>query len=93
VMKKLLLALLLVSSVVHAEEWWESANEGGGKIVLLPYECPDAPKLKRMYAYTKSGGTIWGCWNFWTDMVHVVYDKTGASYTYDPELFVRKTRP
>jgi hypothetical protein len=92
-MKKLLIALLLISGLAHAEEWWESDNEGGGKIVLLTYECPNVPKLKRMYAYTKSGETIWGCWNYWTGMVHVVYDKTGSSYTYDPELFVRKTKP
>jgi hypothetical protein len=93
-MKKLLLVLLLVSGAVHAkEEWLESDNEGGGKIVLLPNECPNVPKLKRMYAYTKSGETIWGCWNFWTGMIHVVYDKTGSSYTYNPELFVVKSNP
>lgn len=93
-MNKLLFALLLISSVAHAkEEWLESENEGGGKIVLLSYDCPNAPKLKRMYAYTKTGETIWGCWNYWTGMVHAVYDKTGASYTYDPELFVVKSKP
>ena len=93
-MKKILFMLVLLCTTVHAEEeWFESDNEGGGKIVLLTYECPGAPKLKRMYAYTKSGGTIWGCWNYWTEMVHVIYDKTNASYTYDPSLFVRRVKP
>jgi hypothetical protein len=95
-MKKLLIALLLVAGVAHAqEEWWESENESGGKIVLLSYDCtsrPEAKTLKRMYAAHKNGQTYWGCWNFWSDMVHVVYDD-GKSYTYNPEWFVRKTKP
>jgi hypothetical protein len=94
-MKKLLLALMLVSSVVHAqEEWWESENESGGKIVLLPYKCSRAESttMRRMYSAHKNGKTWWGCWNFWADQVHVVYDE-GQSYTYDPTLFVRKTKP
>jgi hypothetical protein len=94
-MKKLLIALMLICGTAHAqEEWWESANESGGKIVLLGYECSSRPEqktLKRMYAAHKSGQTTWGCWNFWSDQVHVVYDD-GASYTYDPALFVRKVK-
>jgi hypothetical protein len=92
-MKKLLIALLLVSGLANAaEEWFESANNSGGKIVLLTYACPNAPTLKRMYAYHKEGMTFWGCWNYWNDMVHVVYDN-GDNYTYDPTLFARKTKP
>jgi len=94
-MKKLLIALMLICGTAHAqEEWWESANESGGKIVLLGYECSSRPEqktLKRMYAAHKNGQTTWGCWNFWSDQVHVVYDD-GASYTYDPALFVRKVK-
>lgn len=92
-MKKLLVALLLVSGVAHAEEWWETSNKSGGKIVLLSSECtprPDATTLKRMYAAHKEGETVWGCWNFWSGQVHVVYDD-GAIYTYDAERFVQRT--
>lgn len=94
-MKKIIFILALLCTSVHAEEWWESANESGGKIVLLSYECtsrPETKTLKRMYAAHKSGQTFWGCWNYWSDQVHVIYDD-GKSYTYDPELFIRKTKP
>lgn len=94
-MKNLLLALLLVSGAVHAEEWFETSNKSGGKIVLLDAECtprPDAKTLKRMYTAQKSGETYWGCWNFWSGQVHVVYDD-GAQYTYDPTIFTQKVKP
>ena len=91
-MKKLLIALLMTCSLAQAEEWFESLNNSGGKIVLLTYACPNSPSLKRMYAYHKEGMTFWGCWNYWNEMVHVLYDN-GDSYTYDPNLFVRKTKP
>jgi len=94
-MKRLLIALMLVSGFANAEEWFESLNESGGKIVLLTSECssrPDQKTLKRMYAAHKNGQTYWGCWNYWSDQVHVIYDE-GMSYTYDPALFVRKTKP
>jgi hypothetical protein len=95
-MNKLLITLMLVSGFAQAaEEWFESANESGGKIVLLTSECnsrPDQKTLRRMYAAHKTGATIWGCWNYWSDQVHVIYDD-GQSYTYDPNLFVRRTKP
>jgi hypothetical protein len=94
-MKKLLIAMMLICGTAYAEEeWFESANESGGKIVLLSYGCtsrPETTTLKRMYAAHKNGQTTWGCWNYWNDAVHVVYDD-GASYTYDPTLFTRKAR-
>jgi hypothetical protein len=94
-MKKLLIAMMLICGTAHAaEEWFESANESGGKIVLLSYGCtsrPEATTMKRMYAAHKNGQTVWGCWNYWNDAVHVVYDD-GASYTYDPALFTQKVR-
>lgn len=94
-MKRLLIALMLISGFANAEEWFESANESGGKIVLLTSECSSRPEqktLKRMYAAHKTGATVWGCWNYWSEQVHVIYDD-GQSYTYDPALFVRKTKP
>lgn len=95
-MKKLLIILMLVSGFANAaEEWFEGTNASGGKIVLLTTSCtnrPEATTMRRMYAAHKSGNTFWGCWNYWNDAVHVVYDD-GASYTYDPNLFVRKTNP
>ena len=94
-MKKILFVLMLLCSTAQAEEWFESGNESGGKIVLLTYGCtsrPEATTMKRMYAAHKNGQTTWGCWNYWSDMVHVVYDD-GQSYTYDPNLFVRKNKP
>ena len=95
-MNKLLITLMLVSGFAQAaEEWFESTNESGGKIVLLNSECINRANqntLKRMYAAHKNGQTYWGCWNYWADQVHVIYDE-GQSYTYDPTLFVRRTKP
>jgi len=94
-MKWLLLSLCLLAGTVHAEEWWESANTSGGKIVLLDSPCinrPEATTMRRMFAAHKTGLTYWGCWNYWSDQVHVIYDD-GQSYTYDPALFVRRTSP
>lgn len=95
-MKKFLILLCLVTISAHAEEeWWEAPNKSGGKIVLLGGECtpkPELKTLKRMYAAHKDGQTFWGCWNYWSNQVHVVYDN-GESYTYDAELFTRKTLP
>jgi len=94
-MKKLLIALMLVCGAANAEEeWFESANESGGKIVLLTAGCasrPEATTMRRMYAAHRNGQTVWGCWNYWNDAVHVVYDD-GQSYTYDPNLFARKVK-
>lgn len=95
-MKKFLLALLFVVNVAHAEEeWWETPNTSGGKIVLLNSPCNNRTEqttLKRMFAAHREGLTIWGCWNFWSGQVHVIYDD-GKTYTYDPAGFVRKTAP
>jgi len=94
-MKKLLIALVLVSNLAYAEEeWFEALNSSGGKIVLLNTACisrPETTTLKRMYAAHINGQTYWGCWNYWSGQVHVVYDD-GASYTYNPELFTRKVK-
>lgn len=95
-MRKLFISLLLVANFGYAEEiWFESANEAGGLIILTVEKCrkekPDTT-LRQMYSIGTGGVTIWGCWNYWNDQVHVVYD-SGRSYTYNPELFVKKTRP
>ena len=90
-MKKLLLALLLVSNA-YAEDWFEGPNKANGKIVLLTTPCqqrPDATTLKLMYSTGDTGKTLWGCWNYWSGAVHVVYD-SGETYTYSPELFIYK---
>jgi hypothetical protein len=94
-MKKLLTLLLIVSSFAYADEWFEGLNQSGGKIVLLTDPCsprPNAKTLRRMYAAHANGKTLWGCWNFWNESIHVIYDD-GESYTYDPNIFVYKKRP
>lgn len=91
-MKKLLVALMLLCGTVHAEEWWEGENKSGGKIVLLFSECtvrPEAKTMLRMYSAHINGQTWWGCWNYWSDQVHVVYD-SGESYTYEANLFQKR---
>lgn len=88
-MKKLLIAALLIPAIAHAERWLEMPNNAGGKIILTEYKCPDNDKGRLVIASTKEGKTAEGCWFYFTDMVHVVWND-GKRYTYDPVNFVAK---
>lgn len=89
--KKLLVALLLVSSVAYADEWLETANQNGGKIMLLTHKCGDQyPNLKLTVVSDKNGQTFFGCWAYFSGMVHVTY-QDGTSFVYDPNIFEYRT--
>jgi hypothetical protein len=90
-MKKLLLALILVAcSSARAEIWLETANESGGKILLLQQECSGS-KGKMVIATGSNGKNVNGCWYYFADMIHVVY-QDGSTYSYDISIFKVKER-
>jgi hypothetical protein len=88
-MKKLLIALLFVATTGHAEQWFETNNTGGGKIVLFKNKCYGKESGMLMMAYLPGGKTVNGCWWYFGDKVHVIYND-GETYTYDPKGFVMK---
>lgn len=90
-MKKLLMALILVAcSSARAEIWMETTNESGGKILLLQQECGSG-KGKMVIAAGGNGKNINGCWYYFADMIHVVY-QDGSTYSYDLSIFKVKER-
>lgn len=90
-MKKLILCLALVAGSAHADKWLETPNDAGGKILLLLRDCSDN-KGKMVIATTPKGDNYNGCWFYFADMVHIVWDKGGTS-SFDPNLFkVRESK-
>ncbi len=91
-MKRLILLLLFIVLPAHADQWLETTNQAGGKILLLNSRCSDRyPTLYLMMATLPTGRTIYGCWGYFSDMVHVVYDD-GQTYSYPPSIFELKKR-
>lgn len=93
-MKKLFLFLFFVSNVVCAEEWLEAPNKLGGKILLLQSKCSSkADETGRTVIGTGgTGKNIMGCWYYFSDMVHVVWED-GSTYSYPKEIFYIKQKP
>lgn len=81
-MKKLLLIAMLFSLNAEAKVIAESANKGGGKIVLTDEYCNDG---SHKLAYSQMSGypTLMGCWATDESFVHVRwYDGDLRSYPY-----------
>ena len=90
-MKKILVLLLLVCSTAYADKWLETPNDAGGKILLLTREC-NGGNGKMVIATTPKGDNYNGCWFFFADMVHIVWEKGGSS-SFDPNVFkVRESK-
>ena len=91
-MKKLLICLLMVCSTAHAEEWMETPNNAGGKILFLPAKCGGNDDTGRLVIATMSdGGTVHGCWYYFAEMIHVVWQgKGGKTSSFDPKTLTYK---
>jgi hypothetical protein len=86
-MKKLLFGLLLVCGVAHAERWYEMENQAGGKIILLSGFCEEDENSGRMViSTTRTGENLNGCWFFFADMIHIVWEG-GKTSSFDPKWF------
>jgi hypothetical protein len=93
-MKKLIFWLLLANPIFsYADEWMETVNEAGGKILFLSTLCTGSTTGRMVIATMRDGGTVHGCWYFFADMVHVVWQgQSGRTSAYDPKtLTYRKT--
>lgn len=89
-MKKLIFALLFFCLSAQAEEWFEMPNQAGGKIMLLTGKCIKNGGFL-VIATTPTGPNVNGCWYLFANMVHIVWEDTGRSSSFDPSLFKRMT--
>lgn len=84
-----LLALLICTSV-HAEEWMELTNQAGGKILLLNGYCSNRDGSQSqgrvVISTSPSGPNLNGCWWFFADMIHIVWDR-GSTSSFSPNDF------
>jgi hypothetical protein len=60
-------------------------NNAGGKILLLSSECKGG-KGKMVIATTPKGDNFNGCWYFFAEMVHVVWEN-GKTSSFDVNDF------
>lgn len=89
-MKKILIcALLLLSQSAWAEAWLEMANQAGGKILLLSGKCRGKEEGRMVITTTPSGDNLGGCWYYFADMVHIVWDN-GKTSSFNPNDFTYK---
>jgi hypothetical protein len=87
-MKKFILVLTLLCGTAHADKWLEMPNNAGGKILLLSSECKTG-RGHMVIATTPQGDSINGCWYYFADMVHVVWDG-GKTSSFNPTDFTYK---
>jgi hypothetical protein len=90
---KWLLLLALWCGSANAEEWMEMANQAGGKILLLNGKCSSKNSEGRMViATTPTGANINGCWYFFAEMIHIVWDSGSTSSFSLSDFNYRKTK-
>ena len=83
------IVLSLVSVSAYADTW-VTRNQAGGTIVLTDRQCSaQYPSLKQMYTRGPDGTTIHGCWGYYDNYVHVVYDDR-TERTYEPSIFTKQ---
>ena len=90
-MKRLLIALMLVCGSANAETWFEMPNKSGGKIILTMGKCKANDEGRIVIATAPDGSNSMGCWYFFADMVHIVWnDGSIKTSSFDPNNFVQK---
>lgn len=89
-MKKIAFILLVMSGLALAEEWFETPNKAGGKILLLTTNCSNN-KGKMVIATMPEGDNIGGCWYYFADMVHIVWDN-GKTSSFQPTDFTARKK-
>lgn len=78
-MKKLLLTLLLAASAAHAEIIATMPNKAGGLIYLTNNVTDKCRPLRAMFANSKDGNSLWGCWFLDEVVIHVKWNEGGTS--------------
>jgi hypothetical protein len=75
------LLLALWCGAAQAEEWMEMPNQAGGKILLLSGKCSSKSNNdgRMVIATTPAGANVNGCWYFFAEMVHIVWEGGSTS--------------
>lgn len=89
-MKKIAFILLMMSGMALAETWLEMPNEAGGKILLLSGNC-SGDRGKIVIATTPKGTNINGCWYYFADMIHIVW-QNGQTSSFNPSDFTPRQK-
>lgn len=91
---KWLLLLTLWCGAANAEEWMEMANQAGGKILLLNGKCSSKSgnEGRMVIATTPAGVNVNGCWYFFAEMIHIVWDSGSTSSFLPNDFNYRKTK-
>jgi hypothetical protein len=84
--KKLLISLCLFIATAHAEEWFEMPNQAGGKMLLLTGKCIGKNGGNFVISTTTTGDTLNGCWYFFANMIHIVWED-GSKSSFSPASF------
>ena len=85
-MKKLIFLCVLLANLAHADEWLEMPNKAGGKILLLNSKCSGKETARMVIATTPEGDNVNGCWYFFADMIHIVW-QGGQTSSFNPKDF------
>lgn len=91
-MKKLILLFVLLANPVLAEEWMETVNEAGGKIFFYSFRCAETGTGRQVISSRPTGSTIKGCWYYYSNMVHVIWESGNLS-VFDPATLVYRKSP
>ena len=84
-MKRLLIALMMMAATANAGDIATLDNEAGGRIIFTDVLCPKDIGGLRMYATSRSGKTLFGCWVIPDNAENVmVRYNDGVIRMYDP---------
>jgi hypothetical protein len=88
------LLLALWCGSVQAEEWMEMPNQAGGKILLLNGKCnsKSGSEGRVVIATTPTGANVNGCWYFFAEMIHIVWDSGSTSSFSLNDFSYRKSK-
>ena len=88
------LLLALWCGSVQAEEWMEMPNQAGGKILLLNGKCSSKSgnEGRVVIATTPAGSNVNGCWYFFAEMIHIVWDSGSTSSFALNDFSYRKSK-
>jgi hypothetical protein len=89
---KLFVIAALICGAAHAEEWMEMPNQAGGKILLLNSKCKNSGEGRMVIATTPAGANVNGCWYFFAEMIHIVWEGGNTSSFSLNDFSYRKSK-
>lgn len=91
-MNKAFIFIAAMLPCVAAAQTFEMQNEGGGKIVIaMDRKCKNHKDLHHAFTYHSNGRYAEGCWAYFDDLIHVVWDTPYGKErrVYSPDSFIK----